>query len=356
MNPSREPRRLSPRDLEVLDAVVQLNIETGRPVSSGLVERFLQRAMSSATIRSVMKFLEDTGYLEQPHTSAGRMPTDAGFRVFVDRLQAGWSLRRHEIPAGLNRMADSNLPVMDDRGGRLKGLAHLLCRLTDNIGIIVGPSLADVRTVRIEAYPRSVRRLLLVVTLENGMVRTGLVELGRDTPAHVVSEAGHLLSERVAGRTVGEIRGGALEAVDLMRNPVSRCAVELARRTRDLVDGAEEGEIEFEGVGQVLEQPEFHDPEPLKALIRFIQSPRAIRDTLDRLGPNGLDDLGVWIGGENPVGGLRRFTVLTGHVDIDGRRGMLAVVGPRRMPYQRAFHGIEILRRVALSHGGAHAS
>ena len=112
MNPSREPRRLSPRDLEVLDAVVQLNIETGRPVSSGLVERFLQRAMSSATIRSVMKFLEDTGYLEQPHTSAGRMPTDAGFRVFVDRLQAGWSLRRHEIPAGLNRLADTNLPTV----------------------------------------------------------------------------------------------------------------------------------------------------------------------------------------------------------------------------------------------------
>jgi heat-inducible transcriptional repressor len=347
---------LSPRDLEVLEAVVQLNIETGRPVSSGLVERFLQRAVSSATIRSVMKNLEDTGYLDQPHTSAGRMPTDAGFRVFVDRLQTGWTLRRHEIPAGLKDVAEANLPMVDDRGGRLKGLARLLCRLTDNIGIIVGPSLAEVRTTRVEAYPRSLRRLLLVVTLENGMVRTGLVELDRDTPAHVVSEAGRMLSERVAGKTVGEIRDGALDAVDLMRNPVSRCAVDLAKRTRDLVDGAEVGEIEFEGVGQVLEQPEFHDPEPLKALIRFIQSPRSIRDTLDRLGPAGHDDLGVWIGGENPVGGLRQFAVLTGHIDLDGRQGMLAVVGPRRMPYQRAFQGIEILRRVALAEGGASTS
>jgi heat-inducible transcriptional repressor len=229
----------------------------------------------------------------------------------------------------------------------LKGLARLLCRLTDNIGIIVGPSLDGIRTLRVEAFPRTLRRLLLVVTLENGTVRTGLVELDRDTPAAVMAEAGRLLSEKVSGRTVGEIRRGAVATVDLVRSPVTRCARDLAARTRELVGDGDQGEIEYEGVSHVIEQPEFHEPEPLKALIRFIQSPRDIRDTLDRLGPEGHDDLGVWIGNENPFGGLRRFTVVTGRLDLDGRAGMLAVVGPRRMPYRRAFHGIEILRRVA---------
>jgi heat-inducible transcriptional repressor len=347
MDTTRSRHPLSTRAVEILDAVVQLNIETGRPVSSGLVERFLQRAVSSATIRAEMKDLEEAGYLEQPHTSAGRLPTDAGFRVFVDRLQAGWSLRRHELAPAL---AGLELPasVLAAQGAEgLKGLARLLCRLTDNIAIIVGPSLDDIRILRVEAFPRTLRRLLLVVTLENGTVRTGLVELDRDTPSAVMAEGGRMLSEKVAGRTVGDIRRGAVAAVDLVRSPVTRCARDLAARTRELVGDGDRGEIEYEGVSQVIEQPEFHEPEPLKSLIRFIQSPRAIRDTLDRLGPEGRDDLGVWIGAENPVGELRRFAVVTGRLDLDGRPGRLAVVGPRRMPYQRAFHGIEILRRVA---------
>ena len=90
---------LDERATAILTAIVRLNLETGRPVSSGLVERGMQRAVSSATVRSVMKRLEDAGYLEQPHTSAGRLPTDAGYRVFVDRLLAGWSLRRFDAPA-----------------------------------------------------------------------------------------------------------------------------------------------------------------------------------------------------------------------------------------------------------------
>jgi heat-inducible transcriptional repressor len=348
MSKSRRNSGLSPRAVEILDAVVQLNIETGRPVSSGLVERFLLRAVSSATIRSVMKNLEEAGYLEQPHTSAGRLPTDAGFRTFVDGLRAGWSLRRHDLSKGFTGLGEPEFDPASERPADLKGLARLLCRLTDNIGIIVGPSLDTVQVLRVEVFPRTLRRLLLVLTLDNGIVRTGLIDLDRDTPAHVACEAGRLLSEKISGLTVGELRRGALDAVDLAPNPVTRCARDLAERTRDLVEEGQQGEIEYEGVTQVIEQPEFHEPEPLKALIRFIQSPRDIREALGRLGPADRNDLGVWIGGENPVGGLRRFTVVTGHLDLDGRSGMLAVVGPRRMPYQRAFRGIEILRRAAV--------
>jgi transcriptional regulator of heat shock response len=111
-------------------------------------------------------------------------------------------------------------------------------------------------------------------------------------------------------------------------------------------------EIEFEGVGNILEEPEFHDPEPLKALIRFLESPHHIRESLDRLDPVAPDGFRVWIGRENPLGGLGRFSLLAGGYDVGGRAGLLAVLGPRRMSYQRAFHGMEILRRVIVeSHG-----
>jgi heat-inducible transcriptional repressor len=344
------------RSLDILNAIVRLNIETGRAVSSGLVERAMQRRVSSATIRAVMKNLEETGYLEQPHTSAGRLPTDAGFRAFVDRLLAGWSLQRLQPPENLSRLAGQGLVTTTGGGNRIKSLARLLSLLTDNISIIMGPALVSVRAVRVDFYPQSLRRVLMVLVLENVDVRTGLVDLPEDTPAAVVEEASRLLSERVRGRTVGEIRQGVLDTVDLMGTPASRCATAMARGGREMFGDATEVGIEFEGVGNILEEPEFHDPEPLKALIRFMESPRQIRESLDRLNSASPDGFRVWIGRENPVGELKRFSLLTGRYDLDGRPGVLAVLGLRRMSYQRALHGMEILRRVIGEASGPLAS
>jgi len=356
MSKNAQNTNLDARSLDILDAIVRLNIETGRAVSSGLVERYMQRRVSSATIRSVMKCLEETGFLEQPHTSAGRLPTDAGFRAFVDKLLAGWSLQRHQPPANLSRLADQQLGQGLGLRDRIKALASLLSKLTDNISIIVGPALEPVRVVRVEFYPRSQRRVLMVVVLENAEVRTGLVDLTEDTSKVIVEEAARLLSDRVAGRTVGEIRQGVLSTVDLVGTPASRCAVTMARHGRDLFGAASDVDIEFEGVGNILEEPEFHDPEPLKALLRFMESPRHIRESLDRLDPASSDGFRVWIGRENPVRELKRFSLLTGRYDLDGRPGLLAVLGPRRMSYQRAFHAMEILRRVIVETGGPIAS
>ena len=335
-------RPLDDRSREILEAVVRLNIETGGTVSSGLVERSVRRRVSSATIRAVMKRLEERGYLEQPHTSAGRIPTDRGYRVFVDGLTAGWSLRRLEAPPAMTALVQEGLA---GAGGaaRIKALAGLLSRLTDALGIIIGPTWETVRVVRVEVYPRTLRRALLAVVLDNAQVRTGLVGFDRDRTPGVLNDAAALLSRRAAGRTVAEIRRGALESPDLLGSPASRCATELAGETRRLVAELAAGEIELEGVANVLEEPEFQDPEPLRALLRFLESPSLVRESLHRLDGQAGGGFGVWIGSENPVDRLRRFAVLTRRFAVDGRRGVLAVLGPRRMGYQRALHGMDLL-------------
>lgn len=343
---------LGSRSQEILDAVVRLNIETGRAVSSGLVERFLNRDLSSATIRSQMKSLEEAGYLHQPHTSAGRVPTDAGFRVFVDRLQSGWMLQRRDIPPRVRQELVRSLEDPADGQDRIKIMARLMSGLTDNISIILGPSWDSVRVVRVELYPRSSRRVLMVVILDNSRVRTGLVDLTDDYPAAVVAQAADLLTERVRGRSVAEIRSDRWDAPDLVRTPASRCAEALNGAGRALFRDLGEGELELEGIGNVLDEPEFREPEPLKALLRFIESPRSIRESLERLHSLETERFGVWIGSENPVGPLRRFTILTGRFELDGGSGTLAVLGPRRMSYLRAFQGIDIMRRLAVESGG----
>jgi heat-inducible transcriptional repressor len=336
---------LDDRSLAILNAIVRLNLETGRPVSSGLVERGLQRAVSSATVRSVMKRLEDAGYLEQPHTSAGRLPTDAGYRVFVDRLLAGWSLRRHEAPAGMEDQMRQGVRRAAGSQDRVKLLAGLLSRLTDSLSIVAGPTLADATVQRVECYRRGGGRVLMVVILDNEAVRTGLVTLPDDPPEQVVAAAGRLLSEQLSGRSLREATAAAPGAVDLVDTPVTRCAARLSRAGRELLRGADAGEIQFDGVASVLGAPEFQEPAPLRALLRFLESPEAMRDTLAQLGARTADGFGVWIGQENPVDALQCFTVMTRRVALDGRVGMVAVLGPRRMPYLRALHGLDSLRR-----------
>ncbi len=343
MNRRSPAAGLSQRNRDILEAIVRLNIETGRAVSSGLVERYLRRSVSSATIRTVMKHLEGDGYLEQPHTSAGRLPTDAGFRIFVDRLRAGWALRRHEAPGEMRALVRRDIRRTLGAQDRLKLLAGLLSRMTENISIIVGPSSDAVRIERVEFYPKAGSAGLMVVILDTTQVRTGLVILPEDTPAHVATAAARLLNKRVAGRSLAEIRNGVLDTVDLVRTPVTECADRMANEGRDLLSGPADDEIEVEGMAKVLEAPELHELQPLRALLRFMESPRVIRESLRLLHGKPQDGFGVWIGRENPVGELRAFSVLTSTFALDGRIGTLAVLGPRRMSYQRAFHGIDIL-------------
>ena len=338
---------------EILEAVVRLHIETGRPVSSGLVARFVQRSYSAATIRNVMAALERDGYLEQPHTSAGRSPTDRGFRRYVDRLVEGWPLARWELPRPLARQIEADLTRHAGSHAMVKVLAGLLSRLTANISIILGPSWEQVRCLRVELYPKEQHRLLMVLVLENAMVRTTLVDSGDELAPQTIAEAGRLLSERISGRTVAEVRDGVLDSIRPGVTAASRCASRLAAQGRDLFLEFESGELELEGVTNVLGEPEFGEPGVLCNLVRFLESPRSIREALKLLDREAGGRLGVWIGRENPVGELREFTLVSHRFPLAGREGILAVLGPRRMPYQRALTGIHTLREQLRQLSGA---
>ena len=333
------------RHKEILEAVVRLNIETGRPVSSSLVERFLNRAYSSATIRNVMKNLEQEGLLEQRHTSAGRSPTDAGFRRFVDALLTAWPLQQWDTPRHMRRIVTDSLRRHTGGHGMVRELARLLSRLTANISIILGPSWEAVRVVRIELYRKEGRRVLMVLVLENALVRTGVVMPREAYGPDLLADASRILSERISGRTLAEIRAGVLDSLIASASVAGRCASQLAQHGLDLFADLEVEDLELEGIAQVLDEPEFSEPEQLKALIRFIESPRTIREALHRLHNETRGDLGVWIGRENPIDELRPFSLMAGRFDLEGRAGILAVLGPKRMPYPRAFAGIDVLRR-----------
>ncbi len=333
----------------ILEAVVRLYSGSGQPVSSGLVARWLGGRVSSATVRTVMGHLEEDGLLAKPHASAGRMPTDAGFRAFVNRVLSGDDAL---VPSAPGHLAISDLAPVERELARsagthamVKSLAALLCRLTDSISIIMGPAWDTIRALRLDLYPKEGRRVLMVLVLENALVRTGTFAVDEDYPPEVLDDAARLLTERISGRTVAEIRGGVLAALDADADPAGRCATEVAVRGQELFGDVETAELELMGVANVLDEPEFSDPERLKKLVRFLESPNAIRETLQRLSPENRDGLAVWIGEENPVDDLRSFGMISSPFPLAGRQGTLAVLGLRRMSYDRAIHGVQALLR-----------
>ena len=332
------------REARVLAAVVRLYSEAGVPVSSTLVARWLGGAVSSATVRGDMQRLEETGFLVKPHTSAGRVPTDKGFRHFVNQVLDQAVEPSHDsssmIPTVVRELQRTNgSPAM------VKALAALLSRLTDSIGIILGPTWDAVRAERLDLYPKEGRRILMVLVLENALVRTGTIAVEQEFTPEVLHDAARILSERISGRTIREIRDGALEGLDASDNQVGRCAQELARQSGDIFSDVEEGELELMGVANVLDEPEFSEPDRLKNLVRFLGSPRTIRSTLRRLSPENDEGIAVWIGSENPVDELQAFSLVSSPFAMDGRRGVLAVLGLRRMSYDRAIQGMQVLVR-----------
>lgn len=328
----------------ILEAVVRLYSDTAQPVSSGLVARWLGGRVSPATVRVVMGRLEDEGLLVKPHASAGRVPTDTGFRVFVNRVLSGDGV---PAPAPLNDLGRVERELERSAGthAMVKALAALLCQLTDSISIIMGPAWDSVRALRLDLYPKEGRRVLMVLVLENALVRTGTFAVEEDYASEVLDDAARLLTERITGRTVAEIRGGVLATLDADAGPAARCATDVAGRGQDLFGDVETAELELMGVANVLDEPEFSDPDRLKKLVRFLESPHAIRETLQRLSPENRDGLAVWIGAENPVDDLRSFGMISSPFPLAGRQGTLAVLGLRRMSYDRAIHGVQALLR-----------
>ena len=331
------------REARVLAAVVRLYSEAGVPVSSTLVANWLGGAVSSATVRGDMQRLEENGFLAKPHTSAGRVPTDRGFRLFVNRVLD--DAASTPVPSSMIPVVERELRRTSGSPAMVKALAALLSRMTDSIGIILGPAWDSVRAQRLDLYPKEGRRILMVLVLDNALVRTGTIAVEQTFTPEILQDAARILSERINGRTIREIRDGALEGLDASDDPAERMARDLAVQSDDIFSDVEQGELELMGVANVLDEPEFSEPDRLKNLVRFLESPRTIRSTLRRLSPENDDGIAVWIGSENPVDELRAFSLVSSPYDFDGRRGVLAVLGLRRMSYDRAIEGMQVLVR-----------
>ena len=323
---------LTEREARVLEAVVRTYVETAEPTGSRTLSRRFDFGVSAATIRNTMADLEDDGYLTHPHTSAGRVPTDLGYRFFVDRVVQPDAL----TPAEKDRI-EQELRV----GGSaveqvLRNAARALGVLVNELGIGSVPQMDDARLEKIGLIRVSSSKVLMVVTVQSGMVRTVYVDLPGQAPADVLAGLERVLNERLCGLTFMEIRRSFGERLrDAVEDSASQEVLNIFIESSEDFFAPGPGSRDQVVLGQtspIATQPEFSTGERLKDLIELTERKELLAKVLGTRATRGGPC--VTIGDEHGPE-LAGFTLVTSGYRLGGLRGVVGVIGPTRMPYQK---------------------
>jgi heat-inducible transcriptional repressor len=336
------PRTARDRQQAVLNALVRLYIERREPVSSRMLEESGQLDIRSASIRSVLHELEADGYLVQPHASSGRVPTDLGYRAYVDSMR----LNEDSVdPQALEEVGRAVREAGADLEQMLHAIHRVLGRLTHNIAILGGPRQKSPQIVGVDLYQRDSRHVFVLISLEGGAVRTELVRLDREVVPEMVFAAATVLVDRFAGHTLEEVRASIESLAPEPTTPPTSLARDVALTARGLFDPGSILQFNYEGVSEALRQPEFADPERLKALLELMSRSDDFESTLERTLRTGTGQIALAIGRENSLPALHPFSLLATRFEVDDRVGYLAVLGPRRMHYAQTVTLIRLIAR-----------
>ena len=333
---------LNERRKEVLRSLIDLHVESGEPVGSESLCRVLNRALSPATLRSLMADLEALGYLGHPHTSAGRVPTDEGYRVYVDTLMTPGSLAPGDAAAIASELR-SNEPSVDRM---MERASQLLSRLSRHVGFVLAPEIARTSFRHIDLVSLAHPRVLVVMVAAAGLVTHKVIEIeDRLTPSELRACANYL-NAHFAGMTLGAIRARLLE---LMReekaqyDSLLKRAVALGNRAFALSES--EASVYIDGTSNILSQPEFEDVEKMRGLFRtFEEKGRLVRILNACITGDGIR---VFIGHENPDPDLRDLSLVTAGCGREGEEAGwgVGVLGSTRMEYARVVALVEHVAR-----------
>jgi len=324
---------LSERERQVLEAVIETYVQTAEPAGSRTIAQRFGLALSAATIRNTMSDLEQKGYLYHPHTSAGRIPTDLAYRVYVDSL-----MRLPTVSASesyhIRKELSSERNAVDQI---LERAAQVLGVLTKELGVAVSPSLDAAVLEQLELLQISSDRMMLVLTLRSGVVRTIFVEVPSHMAPAAVVKVALVLNERLAGLTLREIRATLSDRLrdagtDAGASELLNIFIEEADELFDVSPAGRAGGVVLGSAQLLAGQPEFATKEGLQGLIEVTERRDLLREALTKRPGQGLT---ITIGAEHRDARLASFTLVTASYQLGPLSGVIGVMGPTRMPYDK---------------------
>jgi heat-inducible transcriptional repressor len=337
-----QPNDLDDRAREILRAIITNYILTGEPVGSRTIARMTQEGLSPASVRNVMADLEDMGFLSHPHTSAGRVPTDKGYRYYVDTLLGHGGLAQGErtlIDASLSRVAG-------EFGEAMEVIPRLLSRLTSQVGYLVSPPLSDAVLKHIEFVRLHERKILVVFVDRSGVVSHRILDTEQDYTPDDLGRAGRYLVSEFADQTLSEIRRRLVRLMAEEKATFDKLLRDAVTLGTGYVE-AEAGErrLVLEGTTNMMKHREFSDIETMRRLFQTFEEKHRLVTLLDRC----LDTSGVRvvIGSEADDPALDSLSLVASPYRLDDHTtGWLGILGPTRMEYGRAVALVDYISRV----------
>lgn len=327
---------LDERKKKILNAIIRNYQETGEPVGSRTISKYSDLQLSSATIRNEMSDLEEMGLIVQPHTSAGRIPTDRGYRLYVDHMLE--TTDRETGRGELAQTSDFLIDRMDRMEQVLKQMAKVLALNTNYASMISAPrynrnKLKFIQLSRVEEH-----KLLVVVVVEGNLIKNTIFEVEEQLKEEDLLSLNLLLNTNLNGLTIEEINlgiitklkeqaGGHVEVVGKVLDAVAE-----AIRSDD-----EDLQIYTSGATNIFRYPELSDSSKAKEIIQVFEEKKQLTNLLtDKLGEEGQQGIQVYIGNETPVQSMKDCSVVTATYDLgDGLQGTIGIVGPKRMDYEK---------------------
>ena len=324
-------QELTDREKIILRYIIEDFIQTANPVGSRYISKKTDIKLSPATIRNVMSDLEDLYFITHPHTSGGRVPTDKGYRYFVNELMDIEPLKPSE-KAKIKKAIDEMEAGGDDI---FKETSKILGRLTKEISIVSQPYFSNGVFEKLELVSLSSTKVLVVVSIKSGLVRTLLFDVDSEINRDKLEKITRLLNEKLSGLTLKEIRTTYKDRMgDLKLEETGVLKVFVDSINKIFQDESEGMTLYFGGTVEILSQPEFGNTEDYKSLIELTDEKNVVIHVLNNL-PAEVNNVGISIGEESKDNKLKNYSIVSTSYSIGDASGKIALIGPKRMDYSK---------------------
>ena len=342
----KDELELSERQITILDAVIRNYLATGEPVGSRTISKYTDLNLSSATIRNEMSDLEEMGYIVQPHTSAGRIPSDKGYRLYVDHLIEQNDQKDKEI----SDMKEFVIEKTEKMDKILKQAAKMLATNTNYATLVSAPDVNHNKVKFIQLSQVDDQHLLAVIVMNNNMVRNKMVNLYEALDNEIILKLNILLNTSLNGLAMNEINLGTIARLKEQAGIHSGIVSDVLDALVQTFAESEDLKIYTSGATNILKYPELSDSDSAATLLSAFEEKEELASLVtESLSDSEKTDNGtgiqVYIGNESPIQTMKDCSVVTATYDLgEGVKGTIGIVGPKRMDYEKVMDNLKTLK------------
>ena len=321
---------LSERKVKILQAIIRNYLETGEPVGSRTISKYTDLNLSSATIRNEMSDLEEMGYILQPHTSAGRIPSDKGYRLYVDTMM-------EQKDREIEEMKEVMLQKEDKMDQLLKQVAKLLAVNTNYASMITTPTIHTNKLKFIQLSRVDVNQLLAVVVVEGNVIKNNIIHTAEELDDETLLKLNILLNTHLNGLALEEINLGMISSLKQQAGIHSEIVADVIDAIAESIHAEEDLEVYTSGANNIFKYPELADQQKASSIINTFEEKQLLTELVqENLSDDNNTGIQVYIGEETPIQSMKDCSVVTATYELgEGMRGTIGIIGPKRMDYDK---------------------